>query len=220
MSLFCLKKLPPSIFLSEQFKKARAEKGLDFFSLSLTTGVPEKYLRALEEHNFSALPPAKAYRLAYVKSYAEALGLPPDKCIRQFKIEDGLKNIPAQHTILSNKKKLNGSIALLLRNISLIIFVIAFAFYFIYQIRGILEPPHLIIFSPDEGYVTEQNNILVRGETDKETKLTVNGQDIMVNEEGKFEVNLDLSKGVNTITISATKKHGKTTSNTRHVVVK
>jgi hypothetical protein len=42
----------------------------------------------------------------------------------------------------------------------------------------------------------------------------------MVNEQGHFETKVDLTTGLNTITILATKKHGKTTAITRHIVVK
>ena len=61
---------------------------------------------------------------------------------------------------------------------------------------------------------------LIEGETEKETKLTVNGKDVMVNEAGRFSTEIDLNDGVNTIAVSVTKKHGKTTTITRHVVVR
>ena len=40
----------------------------------------------------------------------------------------------------------------------------------------------------------------------------------MINEQGHFASTIDLSKGVNTITMTATKKHGKSTSLVRHVI--
>lgn len=43
---------------------------------------------------------------------------------------------------------------------------------------------------------------------------------IEVNDKGNFDVGLDLNQGLNTLTISATKKHGKTTTRIVNVIVK
>jgi len=50
--------------------------------------------------------------------------------------------------------------------------------------------------------------------------VSVNGKDVGTNEKGVFEAQIDLSVGVNTLTIEAKKKHGKTTQEVRHVVLK
>ena len=53
----------------------------------------------------------------------------------------------------------------------------------------------------------------------KECHLEANGQEIKVDENGKFNTTILLADGVNTLTLSTTKKHGKTTTLVRHVVV-
>ena len=108
----------------------------------------------------------------------------------------------------------------LLKNTAVIIFILGFLGYLFWQINGILQPPKLLIYTPADGYVSSHLSTLVQGETEMEVKVTVNGKEIMANERGQFEAMVDLSNGVNAITISAMKKHGKTTTVTRHVVVK
>jgi len=108
----------------------------------------------------------------------------------------------------------------MIRAVALMSLVIGFLGYLIFQINGILHPPKLVVYMPAEGYVSSRLIIAVQGETEKEVKLQVNGKEIIANEQGKFEAEVDLSNGVNTITISAIKKHGKTATVTRHVIVK
>ncbi len=188
--------------------------------LSEETRVPLKYLEAMEEGNYAKLPPAKAFRLAYIKEVTSALNLNYQDCLEQIEREGILKNPPTVHTGRYIKLFPFSSLSIFARNILAVSFVFLFAVYLIWQVRGVLEPPKLTVYSPIEGYVATQKNTLVEGETEKESRLTVNGKDIMVNEQGKFQTRIDLTDGVNTIVVEATKKHGKTTRVTRHLVAK
>lgn len=220
MAIFCLKKLESPVRLGERLKKARESQGLTLAELAATTHITLEYLTALEESNFSLLPKARGFRLAYLREYAEALGLSPSSCLHQFHKEEGWEDIKNIHPSKDLKISRFYSLSFLARNILIAIFVLAFAGYLIWQVRGILEPPQLTIFFPPEGAVSEKLNIAVQGETEKESRLSINGQEIMVNEQGRFESAVDLSEGLNTIIISAAKKHGKTTTVTRHIVAK
>lgn len=220
MSTFFFKKLNSPVKLGSRFKDAREEWGLTLANVVSATRIPLKYLEALENNNFTELPKAKVYRLGYVREYAEFLKLDPDRLINQFVKENGLKDIVIIHPnkIINNMSFY--SISIWARNILVIACVILFFSYLTLQVKGILEPPRLVILDPAEGLVTNQLNIIVRGETEKECQLTINGQETMLNEKGQFQSNIDLSDGVNTIVVSATKKHGKTKTVTRHIIVK
>ncbi len=220
MSIFCYKKIEAALCLGEKFKKRRAELGLLLTAISKATRIPLKYLEAIEQDNFSKLPAAKTYRLAYVREIARLLELNAGECVHQFVNEGGLNAIPVAHPRQSIKLTMFSSVSVFLRAALLSGAVALFSGYLIWQVKGILEPPRLIIYSPLEGHVLSQPSTTVEGETEKESRLTVNGQEIMVKENGKFEARINLSNGVNTIIIEATKKHGKTTSITRHLVVK
>jgi ribosomal 50S subunit-recycling heat shock protein len=60
----------------------------------------------------------------------------------------------------------------------------------------------------------------VQGETEPEAQITINGQETKNSEKGQFKEEISLAEGVNTITFVVKKKHGKTTTETRHVVYK
>ena len=220
MSIFCYKKIDAAVRLGEQFCKKREELKLTLEEAAEKTRVPLKYLAALEKSRFSDLPKTKVHRLAYVKEYATYLNLSPQVCVGQFSCEDGLEGSHFIHPLRAIKLFPFSSISTALRTTILASLVIFFASYLVWQVRRVLEPPRLAVYAPIEGHVLNQTRTAIVGETEKETHLTINGQDVMVTEDGKFDATIDLTVGVNTITIEAVKKHGKTTTLTRHVVVK
>ncbi len=220
MSVFCVKKITPPVRLGQLLQEARLKAGLTFFSLEQKTRIAEKYLQAIEENNFSILPPARAYRLAYIREFANAVNYNSEKAAYQFINENGLGDIQVAHPQSGIKKLQTHLTSWLVRSILIIGIIIIFVGYLGWQVKGVLTPPALNIYTPIEGSIVSQNEIFVAGDTEKETHLTINGQEIRVDERGKFNTSLNLSTGVNTITITATKKHGKTITITRHVVVK
>jgi transcriptional regulator with XRE-family HTH domain len=219
MAVFCHNKLNTPEYLGAKFRKTREEKGLTLEDLEKITHIEKKYLVAIEKGRYSLLPKTKAHRFAYIREYCQALDLDCKKFLEQFKEEtrhEKINNTP----IASYQKFYLTSISIFLRNIFILLLVAAFFTYIGFQIKGILTPPKLIILSPIEGQAITGLTVVVQGETEKESRLTVNGKEIMINEKGQFESLIDLSEGLNTIIISATKKHGKTTTIIRHVVTK
>ncbi|TAN32163.1 hypothetical protein EPN28_04795 [Patescibacteria group bacterium] len=218
MAIFCRKKMEPPRTASAALKKARADRQLSLEAVAAQTHIAIKYLEAIENNDCDALPQTKAHCLAYVRSFAAAVGLNPDALTRKFDKEANLENLSAVHPAKHLKIK-SGAISMLAKAAVAGAMVLAVLGYLSWQIYGILQPPKLSVHSPAEGMITGQLSIIVKGETQKEIKLTVNGQEIMVSEQGIFEAPVDLSNGLNTINIVATKKHGKTTTVTRHVIV-
>lgn len=220
MSTFLIKKLNSPVRLGSHFKTAREEWKLTLTNVISATRIPLKYLEALENNNFFQLPQAKVYRLGYVREYAEFLKLDPDQLINQFIKEGGLKDITTVHPNKTIKKLPFYSLSIWVRNILAVVCIVLFFGYLTLQVKRILEPPRLVLLDPVEGLVTNQLSITVRGETEKECQLTINGMETMLNEKGQFQSDIDLSDGVNTIVVSATKKHGKNKTITRHIIVK
>ena len=60
--------------IGNSLREARLRQQLDFPELEQQTKIRSKYLRALEEENFDALP-AQTYVKGFLRVYAEALGL-------------------------------------------------------------------------------------------------------------------------------------------------
>lgn len=219
MTVFCYKKITAPVRLGDIFKTAREARNLTIKEIAERLQIQSRYLQALEDSAFSKLPKAKVFRLAYVREYAKELGLPTDSAVEKFLAEAGLENTKVAHPRRAIKIWPFASVSIFIRNLVVITGAILFVVYLGWQVHGVLQPPRLTVYSPLDGYVSNQPSAMVQGETDRETQLTVNGQDIMVNQQGRFETKVDLTTGLNTLTISATKKHGKTTTIVRHLVV-
>ena len=71
------------IYPGELLKEARKKKGRRYRKLSSELGIPEKYLEALEENNFSIMA-GPTYVRGYLRAYAKKLDLDPELVITAF----------------------------------------------------------------------------------------------------------------------------------------
>ena len=71
------------IYPGELLKEARKKKGRKYRNLSSELGIPEKYLEALEENNFSIMA-GPTYVRGYLRAYAKKLDLDPELIITAF----------------------------------------------------------------------------------------------------------------------------------------
>ncbi|EKD42871.1 MAG: hypothetical protein ACD_72C00548G0003 [uncultured bacterium] len=218
MSIFCYKNINTSQHLGWELTNARNEQNLTIEEVAVKTRLPLKYLQALENSRFFELPPSHSHRRAYLKQLCELYNLNFKTALYKFRCEGGFKNLSSVHPYKISTDRMQPFI-ILFRNLSLVGFILFFIIYLSVQIYGIVTPPKLLVFSPMEGAISNQAEITIQGQTDRESNLRVNGQEIKVDEQGKFNDIILLSTGVNTITLSTTKKHGKTTTVVRHVVV-
>jgi Helix-turn-helix domain/Glucodextranase, domain B len=220
MAIFCFKPLTTTRRLSHIFSEARLKQEISIQQLSARTRIPEKYLLALEAGTPLLLPPAKAFRLAYVRSVAEALNLSVDKCLNQFRAEGGLNDLKTSHPQTQLRSLPFTSIGIFARNLFLGSLVLLFIGYLSWQIKGILQPPTLNVFYPEEGAIINDLSTAIAGQTENESRVSINGQSVMLNNQGRFSINIDLTPGLNTVTVAAVRKHGKTTLITRHLIVR
>lgn len=72
--------------IGARLKEAREAKNLSLESLQETTKIQKRYLLAIEEGNLHILP-GKFYARAFIKEYANAVGLDPDELMEEFKEE-------------------------------------------------------------------------------------------------------------------------------------
>lgn len=70
--------------LGELLRKARLDKGISLDTLQDTTKIRKRYLEAIEEGNYKVMP-GSFYVRAFIKSYAEAVGLDPNEVLRLYK---------------------------------------------------------------------------------------------------------------------------------------
>lgn len=72
--------------LGALLKRAREQKGFSLEDIQDLTKIQKRYLQAIEEGNYKVLP-GNFYVRAFVKNYAEAVGLNTDEVLEQFNRE-------------------------------------------------------------------------------------------------------------------------------------
>ncbi len=202
-----------------RLKEIRQQKGITLEEIAEKTKINKSYLRAIEECRFNDMPQAIVYQKNFIRSYAEALGLKPETFLTQYFIEEA-KLDKKKHPQKAIRNNPLNNLPTILRYCFAIGLMIVMLGYLGLQVKRVIEPPELNIFSPPEGFIAKKEQILIVGETEKEIQVSINGKEIMNSENGQFRETVALAPGVNTITITANKKHGKSTVVVRHVVFK
>lgn len=221
-AFFTKKTLTPTKRVCLRLREAREIKKMSLATMAEKTKIDIKYLEALEACEFNKLPTGVVYQKNYVKKYIEALGMDSKDYVAQF-IDDEFDYTEPQtrtHPIQHIKKIWLSSVPSYINSIIGISVSALLLIYIGLQIRTILQPPTLTISSPQNGVVIDEQTVVIAGETDPQTTVLLNGQELQHNEQGQFNQTIDLRPGLNTITITAQKKHGKTTTETRYVVRK
>jgi cytoskeleton protein RodZ len=72
--------------VGERLHRARVDKGLELADIARDTRVPLRHLAAIEGDNHESLP-ALTYSIGFVRTFAQAVGLPSDEIAAQFKAE-------------------------------------------------------------------------------------------------------------------------------------
>ncbi|MBI2444584.1 MAG: helix-turn-helix domain-containing protein [Candidatus Magasanikbacteria bacterium] len=219
MAVLCRTALPQPTLLSERLRAAREAASLSLAAASVAARVPAKYLAALEAGRYAELPRSWGFRAAYLRSYAEFLGLDAGLCVWELsRLAAGEST--AVHPFRPVHFSRFASWGHLLRWAAIFSIIALFLFFLTKQVQSTIAPPMLNLFAPREGEVVSPGTLLVQGKTEPEAKLTINGQATVVTEQGTFESALTATPGLNTVTVAASRKHGAATTVVRHIIVR
>lgn len=219
MVSFNSKKICAQPTVSEILKSAREKQGLSLKKAADDLGFSPRFLKALEEGNFNFLP-GEIYIKNFIKRYAGYLQMNDEELLKKYLESQKLfykRQEPSDKKAFSQKLLCS---LIFLRQGFVGLVVICLIFYLSYEITGIFKSPPLYIESPEEGLITIDPNIEVKGKTLPEIKVQINGVEVISNEEGEFQEKMGLNSGSNKILVTAVKKHGQATSLLRNVIYK
>jgi hypothetical protein len=204
--------------------RVRGERRLSLSSAAIKTKIPLWYLSALEEGDHARLAD-DVYSRIWFKAYCTYLGLDAGRAFaahqnerRRFsphfekqRIDRHPKTaVPASRTI---------DMPRMIRTTLLAGVAVTVAIYFVGSLKRIVAPPSITLSTPTDGFVTTQRSLSIEGRTEQEVTLVINGKQIAVDESGSFRDSIDLQEGLNTITVTGSKKHSKSMSVSRRVIV-
>lgn len=203
-------------------KEAREKKGHTIIQVEKDTKIRGKFLEAIEQDDYALLP-SVAYAKGFVKNYSDYLGLSSDTILAFFRRQT--KEVSRQ-TLLpkATEQELRPSMLRLtpprFLAFLLIALVMLFLSYLGLQYRKISQPPFLSVESPQQNSTLSTRRTDVLGKTDSDATVTVNGTSVLVRSDGRFFDQATLEDGKNTITITATSRYGKVTTQTQYVTCK
>jgi hypothetical protein len=212
------KKTVGTLTLGEKLQKIRGDKRISLNEISRVTKIQLTYLEYLEAGDYDKLP-AEVYVKGFLRSYADFFGIDEKIFLKLYKrereIKNNLKNNNNKNRLVEISKPINISPFVFTPKkifLFIITIIVLGGIFLLYkEIDSFASAPSLLILNPQNNTETESNSIYIEGVTDKETRLFINDQTILVNDDGRFRENVILQKGLNVINIKAINKFDKET---------
>ena len=217
------KKSVGTLTLGENLKKLRADKRISLGEVARATKIQAAYLECLEEGDYDGLP-ADVYVRGFLRSYADFLGVDERILIRLYDKEKGIKKNMDKEKKSQVKKRKPIDISSFVFTpqkiiVSAIIILVLTGLFFLYrEANSFANAPSLVILSPNNNSEVDGNEVYVKGVTEKDAALFINGQPILVGDDGRFGENLTLQSGLNNISVKSVNKFKKEVS--KNIVVK
>ena len=189
-------------------KREREKKGLLLIDIEKQMKVREKYLKAIEEEDWDFFS-SKIYITGILKNYSRVLNLDHKKILAFFrrdyekKEEVKFKRKVSSDSLTSETKKF--------LKLGLIILILFFISYFIYQLKVYFSPPNFTLLNTNIKNFTIEKSVKISGKTDRDTAIVIAGERVYQNKEGIFTYDYSLNEGENKLIINLTGANGKKT---------
>lgn len=216
---FMIRQLKPETTIGEELALARRRLAISLREASEKTKIQRRYLTAIEENRWQDLP-EPIYTRNFLRGYAAFLGENPTYLLSRFEKERGCCDLLAPSQTPRQRVR-KGRFLVTPRLFKLGILSLLFlgvVGYLGFQVRDILEPPGMMITSPDDGSTTDSAVILVSGTIREEASITVNGDGVLPSADGTFTTTVILERGQNVITIEGKKRYSRPAVTHRTVV--
>lgn len=215
------KKEPETI--GERLRKRREALGLSVEDLAREVYAPQKYVRALEEDEYQVFP-AKVYAQGFLKKILEEISFEDgESLIKEFNIEWEVRtfrrkkeNNPLPENRGREPYVTPKSLGFAAAGFSLILLLVFLG----YGIIGFVGSPRLEIESPLDQTAFDGPEVLVQGKAEKESRLTVNGREIKIDETGRFSEDIELGAGPHALEFVVLDRFGRESRVVRYVLVK
>lgn len=205
--------------LGSLLEKRRKELDLSYEKVEHDTHIRRKYLRLIEEGNYTDLSD-DIYSRGHVKNYSDYLGFDSKEILklysnerREYELSTGL----AKKSKNKSLKPIDTQVyAITPKTILLVltsIFVMAMVVYVGWQFSQLSTPPSIRLQNQDKSY-TDNSFVIISGEVDGGSDVYINDSPILSSADGSFSDRVMLVDGNNQIKVSAKNKFGKESTKT------
>lgn len=190
-------------------REKRLLKELSLEEVSKKTKIKTEFLEAIESSNYALLPSA-TFAKGFLRNYATFLYLNPDTMVAMFR-RDFTQNskgeiIPRGLVEPVGNKPRFFSVSLILTTIAVVVFV---GFLGI-QLLSWWSLPKIKLIQPQNND-TYGEKVTFKGVADNDATVKVNGQLVILDQNGQFTLDLIFPSGTHSVIIEATNRRGKST---------
>jgi cytoskeletal protein RodZ len=198
--------------IGQLLKQARIAKKKSLDQVSLETKIPQATLTLLEADDFGRLPAAPHVK-GFIRNYAQAIGLDPDKALAIFRrdlvaIQSGAIVPKGLSRPLDNQDDLPKRLAVM---VVVGAVLVLFLGYLGWQLKGYLAPPELTVTQPQPAAILKGPTVEVKGWVSADSSVWVNETLAEVLPNGQFKASISLLPGENTLQVRAENRRGKET---------
>jgi transcriptional regulator with XRE-family HTH domain len=196
--------------LGSYLRNGRLAKKLSTTKLASEIAVSIAYIKALEEGDYSALPP-EVYVVGFIKRYCKVVGLDYQKASYLFS-KNKLKLSPPslRKSLIAHPWFLR---IISYRNLVVVVgllFLTTLLFYLVNVIYPMYAKPYINLKNPALCPAeTNSNKFELSGTVQPEGKVWINGEEAMVDKDGYFTCPLFFHEGENVIKFRVINKFGR-----------
>lgn len=210
------------ITAGEVLKQKRESLGKDLKTVSADTKIQKRFLEYIENDQYDKFD-SDVFASGFIKIYSRYLGLDVDKMLavyRRSNLKEKAAEDKKQRKSIKPKKDFKLNITpQIIAMIASTIFLLSIVGYIGFQIYKFQTPPQLSILQPQEEEIFDTEKLLVKGSTENNTTVTINGEQVKTDTLGYFEKEITLNEGINTINITARKNSNTQLETSKNIKV-
>lgn len=188
-------------------KKARENAGKKIEEASQVTRIKPDYLEKIEKNDFSGFS-SSAFVKGFIRSYSSYLGLDAENIVALFRRQIGEEDVPLKPKNTPIKTESTVVSPAMIMSGALILFFVALFGFLLFQFYKLQQAPALTIAEPKDSAVTvDKPTLEIKGFTESNSVITVNGKQVQLKDDNTFTLLLDLKEGANTFKFEAWKKN-------------
>jgi len=200
--------------ISELLQELMQERSISVDKLSLVTNIPRRFVVALLEGDFKRLP-AKPYVRGYLARIAAAMSIDPTILLKAYKNSTEVRSSGEKDVLPVNRfaiRKANKNF------IIVFLIIVIIAGFLAWRMKDILGKPSIEVGLPETTLVTREQIIRISGTINPKDRLTLNREMIYTDEAGKFEKEVSLSPGLNTLEFNVKRFLGRETKVVKQIL--
>ncbi len=209
--------------LGDRLRSRRERLKLTTEDIAQELKIPSRYFKALEENAYNVFP-AKVYAEGFLKKYLASLFMngASERVMYEFHVQWEIFEKSREPLFSPPKYWIYGPYVTSRRFMmgAGAIAFIGFVSLFVWQFALFSREPSIAIESPKMDMFVIGPVLEIRGTIERESRLTLNGREIKIDELGNFDEKIELLAGRNTLEFLVENRFGRKSTEIRNVVMR